>query len=334
MKKYAFWTILVFMLSGMTGIVYAEDFRTALEKTMSEIPDGGDIAAMGNASTAVLEFSSSNPAIIAAGTVSGIESDSKVGACADFGFISFRNGLRVKTGFFSGTMKLPAGFVQLSVSDARSNEGDIDEFSNMEFDNAPSASLQYGLKLAENFYGGVSYKYSQSKVTSNVAIEDEESGEPFVLELTSKSKGHEVGFGTLYRLGKVNLGAFYAHSWDKSKEYADGFLESEESTHADQIRVGASIQLTPMTMVAADWRYFWFPEGECDSQFFAGLEQYVVKDVLAVYGGYANGGLTTGLGIYFEKGGLNLGYMYRPFRSTEEFLGKAEMFEALVYWNF
>jgi len=316
-----------------TSSIHAEDFSTALSKTLSEIPSGADEAS-GIPSTAALDFSSKNPAIIAAGTASGTEPKSKVGATINYGFISFKNGLDVNTGSMSGTVKMPVGVAQLTISDGRSNTGDIDEYSDIKFNSFPSAELQYGLKVADSLYAGVSYTYSQSKITSNMTMEDEASGEPYNLSLTSKEKSNELGAGILYRLGKLNLGAFYGHSWDQSRNYVDGTLESTDNSKTDQLRLGASIQILPTTMLAMDYRYFWFPDSIHDAQYFAGVEQYVYKDIIALYGGYANGGAATGLGVYFENGGLNLAYMYRPFRSTEKYLGKAEVLEVLLYLNF
>lgn len=310
------------------GLVNAEEFSTAFTKTVSEIPDGADVAAMGGATTAIPDFSSKNPAIIAVETS---EELSKVSIYANYGYIKFKNGPDVNLGFISGTVRLPVGVLQISGSNGISNTGEMNEFDSIQINSSPDIGLQYGLLIAKNLYTGISYNYSQSRITMRTTIVN-----PLDMELTSKSKGHEIGTGVLYRLfdKKVNAGLFYAHSWDREETFIDGLSDSVENSQTDQVRFGLSANVTSMTMISAEIRHYWFPDGVTDTQFFAGIEQYIIKDFLAVYGGYANGGLTAGAGAYFKHGGLNLAYMYRPFRETEEFLGKAEAFMLSAYVTF
>ena len=155
--------------------------------------------------------------------------------------------------------------------------------------------------------------------------------------LVSESTSNTFETGILYRIAKrVNLGAMYLHSWDESEDPMDGTTRS----HTDQLRLGASVKLDPLklmsidlpTLVSVDYRHLNLP-GASDDQYFAGLEQYLVKDTLALYGGYANGGATTGLGIYLPFGGINFAYAYRPYRAIEEFFGKAQQLTVSVYGN-
>lgn len=322
--------LLIIIFLGFFDIAKAEDFSTAFTKTVSEIPDGADGAGMGGATTATPDFSSKNPALIAVETS---EKPIKGSVSAHYWFIKFYDGPNVSIGSLSATAKLPVGVLQVVGSYAGSNTGEMGELDSIKINNSPSIGIQYGLPVpvVKDLYLGLSYNYSQSKITARTTFVD-----LLDTEITSKSKGHEVGAGMLYRMfdKKVNAGLFYAHAWDKEETFIDGSSDSIENSQTDQVRFGVSANVTSMTMISAEVRHYWFPDGVTDTQYFAGIEQYVIKDFLAVYGGYANGGLTAGLGAYFEQGGLNLAYMYRPFRSTEEFLGKAEAVMLSAYVTF
>ena len=322
----------VLALLLVAGNCYAEDFSTALAKTMSQIPDGADVAGMGNASTATPEFSSRNPAIIA------VESKEKFNASgtATYGLINFSNGPKIDLYSVSGTFKLPVGAMQINLSNAGSNVGAVDEMTDAQFNSAPSINLQYGLKLGKNvladddsLYGGVSYSYGTSKITMHVA--DPILGDIFDI---TKSTSKEVGLGALYQFGVVNVGAFYAHSWDSADEYINDALDNTTKSQTDTLRLGLGVHVTSSTYVAMDYRHLYLPNGEHDDQYYIGLEQYIIKDVLALYAGYADGGATAGVGIYGKSCGLNLGYMHRPFRATEEVFGKAEVFMLSIYGTF
>jgi len=329
MKKIMIGMIVVMFAFTFAKIINAEEFSTAFPKTVSEIPDGADAAALGGATVAVPDFSSKNPSVIAVPPVG--EKTPDFGVYANYGFIKFKNGPDVNLGFISGTAKLPVGVLQIMGSYAASDTGKMDEFNNIKINSSPYVGFQYGLSIVKDLYFGISYTYSESEITMQTSIEN-----PLDLEIISKSKGHEVGAGMLYQLlkNKVNLGLFYAHSWDEEKTFIDGSLDNAEKSQTDQVRFGVSAKITSMTMISAEVRHYWFPNGVTDTQFFAGIEQYLIKDSLALYGGYANGGATAGLGVYFKNGGLNLAYMYRPFRATEEFLGKAEAIMLSVYVSF
>jgi len=322
--------VVVLMIAMMTFSVHAEDFDIALSKTISEIPDGADAAAMGGATIATPDFSSKNPAIIAIPPEG--EKTPDFGVYANYGFIKFKNGPDVNLGFVSGTAKLPVGVLQIMGSYAGSDVGRMNEFNDIKINSSPFVGFQYGLPIAKDLYAGISYTYSESEITMHASIE-----KPFDLELISKSKGHEVGAGMLYQLlkNKVSVGMFYAHSWDEEKTFMDGSLDSAERSETDQVRLGVSAKITSMTMISAEVRHYWFPDGVTNTQYFIGVEQYLIKELLAVYGGYANGGATIGLGVYSNKyGALNIAYMNRPFRATEDFLGKADAFMLSVYFTF
>lgn len=319
-------TIMLIISLFFTGKVQAADFSTALSKTMAEIPVGADVAGMGNANTASPDFSSSNPAII------GVEGTEKfvAGATATYGHLSFKKGTRINLYSVSASAQLPVGVIQITGTDARSNRAEI-EGEKLQFSSMPSVGLQYGLPVGKSFllqddslYLGLSCDYSQSKM--NVSADSD----VFMI----KSKGYLLGAGILYRFGKVvNLGASYEHAWDKSDDFYRGIFETSEKSEAETVRLGLSAQVTSMTLLAVDYQHLYL-EGEQADQYFAGVEQYLVKDLLAVYAGYANGGATVGLGVYLKHGGLNVAYLNRTFRQLDEFLGKSEVVMVSFYGTF
>jgi opacity protein-like surface antigen len=308
--------------------VQAADFGTALGVAIANVPLGADVAGMGNANTATPEFSSSNPAVIA------VSKDFKLGGSATYGRINFRNGPDVN--IYSGTISaaLPVGVIQATYSDASSGMKATEAGTDMQFNSVPSLALQYGVKVAgnlltagDNLYLGVSYSpVSKSKLTFAMEGQD---------VLVSKTKGYSVGGGFFYKPTKNwNLGGSYSYSRSKDKSEDLILGETLESTsRTDQYRLGVGYQILPLTFIAADWQHLKI-NGFKKNQFFAGVEQGIVKDFLYFYGGWAADGPTAGLGVYFEHGGLNLAYMHKPFSDLEPYLGQAEVYMVSAYINF
>jgi hypothetical protein len=316
----------------------ATDFPTALEKTISQVPDGADVAGMGNASTSLTsDYSTRNPGALDA---MDAEPRNKVGAAVTYASIGFKDGPAVKLYSISGGVRLPVGTLQVVYSDGSSKTGTIDEFdTTLKFDHFPSINVQYGAKLKsgvlrsdDEVYAGIGYAYAKSKLSSRQFV-----GTPattFTYDIVSESSSDMVETGMLYRIAKVvNFGAYYSHSWISTTDTVNDFTETAYS-QTDQLRIGISVKVTPLTLVSADYRHLYLPGNQHDDQYFAGVEQYLIKDALALYGGWANGGATAGLGIYFLNGGFNIAYMHHGFRSMEEFLGKSEMVMASLYINF
>ena len=319
----------------------AADLPTALAKTISQIPDGGDTASMGNATTGLpSDYSTRNP-----GAVDALDAEprNKYGVAAMYTNINFKKGPSVNLYTLSGAVRFPIGTLQVSYADGGSSNGTLDEITTMKFDSFPSVDAQYGLKLGSNLllpndelYFGVGYEFSKSKLTTSQV--NMTSASPAMFSMLSESTSNTFETGALYRIAKrVNLGVMYLHSWDQAEDPMDGTVRS----HTDQLRLGASVKLDPLklmsidlsTLVSVDYRHLNLPGGANDDQYFAGLEQYLIKDTLALYGGYANGGATTGLGIYLPFGGINFAYAYRPYRAIEEFFGKAQQLTVSVYGN-
>ena len=69
-------------------------------------------------------------------------------------------------------------------------------------------------------------------------------------------------------------------------------------------------------------------------QFFAGVEQGIYKDSLYLYCGWAGDGPTTGIGMYFENGGLNVAYMHDTNDGLNKTLGKTKVVMVSAYLNF
>ncbi len=332
MMKKIMVVVAVMFMAMLAVVANAEEFGTAFQKTVSEMPDGADAMAIGGATTAVPDFSSKNPALLA---VKVSEKPIRGSVFANYGFIKFNNGPNTSMASLSATAKLPVGVLQVVGNCAGSNTGELGDFDSIKINSSPSIGIQYGLQVPalKDLYVGASYTYSQSRITARTTFVD-----PLDTEIISKSKSHEVGVGGLYQPSffdkKVSVGIFFAHSWDEEKSYIDNLYEEMARSQTDQIRFGVSAKVTSMTMISAEIRHYWLPDGATSLQYFIGVEQYIVKDFFAIYGGCANGGVAGGAGVYFENGGVNLAYMYRPFRATEDFLGKAQMTMLSAYYTF
>lgn len=316
----------MFIVASFGNSAEAEDFSTAVSKALEEIPVGADVPF--NAST-MAGFSTRNPAGIAA-----VEKDaSKFGVNGTYGHIGFKNGLNVDLYSPSVTVNSSVGVFQLTFTDAKSNNAALlDGTSRFQFNKVQSVNLQYGLLIGgdifltgDSFYLGASYSHSQSEVT--VTLDE-------IGSFNTQSKGNSLGMGALYRFGDIaNLGAFYEHSWDSADNSIDGTFDASSGSQSSKLRLGTSVQITPSTLLAADYQHLYLPNEKAD-QYFAGVEQYLIKDTFAVYGGYANGGATVGLGVYLKNAGINFAYMHNSFKETNDFLGKAEGFMASAYWTF
>jgi len=305
----------------------AADFATALNKSLEEIPVGADVPY--NTST-MAGFSTRNPAGIAT-----VEKDApKFGVNGTYGHIGFQNGLGVDLYSPSVTVNSPVGVFQLTFTDAKSNEATLlDGASKFQFNKIQSVDLQFGFPVAGNLltaddslYLGVSGSHSLSETTMNVVD---------VGSFNTQSKGISVGAGMMYRVGKfANFGAFYEHSWDSADDFVDSAFDANTKTQSSKLRIGTSVQITPTTLLAADYQHLYLPGGENADQYFAGVEQYLIKDALAFYGGYANGGAATGLGFYSSHAGINVAYLWNSFQSLDQYFGKSNLAMVSAYWTF
>jgi len=315
--------------------IQAADFGTALAIAIANVPRGADVAGMGNANTAAPEFSSNNPATIAAAK------DFKLGSSATYGRINFGNGPSIN--IYSGTVsgKLPRGVLEVTYSKASSDMGiadfglpDPDFNPGLKLNSVSSLAFQYGLRAGKDLlfsgdelYLGLAYEpVFKSKILLFLRGME---------EVVLKSDGYSVGGGFLYKPNKNwNFGGSYSYSRSKDKGEYLLVREIEESrSRTDTYRLGVGYQVLPMTLLAADWQHLEI-DGFKNDQFFAGIEQGIVKDFLYLYGGWADSGPTAGIGAYLKNGGLNLAYMQRPFKDLEQYLGHADAYMASAYINF
>jgi len=308
----------------------SQDVNTALAKTYTEVPDGADVLSMGNANTSLpSDYSTRNPGAVDATDYP----ESKFGAATTYANIGFKNGPSVNLYSVSAITRFPIGTLQVTYKNGGSSTGMIDEFGDtLKLDRLPSIDMQCGLRVGSNLlwtdelYAGLGYSYAEYKLLGRAY-----DSQLNLVDVSSLQHSHTLESGVLYRIAKkVNIGAVYLHSWDATDASQDGVTQTTRS-ETDQLRLGISAKVTSRTLISADYRHLYLPNGEHDDQYFFGIEQYVVKDVFALYGGWANGGVTTGFGVYSKHCGVNFGYMHRPFRAAEEIFGKADVIMASLY---
>jgi len=330
MRKAIFAGLLVVLVAGFAQA----DPATDITKASSKISDGADVLSMGNANTALTsDYSVRNP-----GGVDAIDAEprNKFGAAATYGNISFKNGPSINLYTISAMTRFPIGTLQISYADGGSNKGTLDGFDDtLKFNSFPSIDTQYGLKVGsgllrkdDELYAGIGYEYSESKLTSGQAANLSQGVPAF--NVVSRTSSNTLELGALYRIAakKVNIGWMYLHSWDTSND------SMGDNTHSqsDQLRLGVSVKVTPLTLISFDYRHLYLP-GASDDQYNAGIEQYLIKDVLALYAGCADGGVTGGIGIYTKYGGINFGYMHGGMNSLKKEFGASNTLMVSIYGN-
>lgn len=317
-----------YFLAGVVVAVQAGGFDEALSIASVNVPPGADVAGMGNAWVATPNFSSNNPAILPT------YGDYKIGGSATYGRINFKKGPEINSYSGSVAAKLPAGFLQITYSNACSSTEATEMGVGAKFNSSPVLNIQYGLSAAKNFlrqgdelFMGLSYSPHES-----LGLTFSSAGENL---LRSKSSGHSYGTGFLYKPDeKWNIGGYYSRSRSKNKNY--DLISGEESRSAsrtEQLRLGLGYQVAPLTFLAFDYQHLNL-DGAKKDQYFAGIEQGIVKDIFYLYAGWADSGSTAGIGVYFKNGGINVAYMRSPFNDLEPHLGRAEVIMATAYLNF
>lgn len=318
----------------LVGMGYAKDFSTALSSTFAQIPVAADQASI--STIAVEDFSSSNPAIVGAGK------DYKVGAQATYGFVTFGHGptLQLQAGSIAGRLPKDAGALQLTYVHANSGMSAIDPSNVLGFDGIYAFDLQYGKKIGsglllagDELFAGVSFTHTESKL--NFAFPDSNSG---MATTKSKSASNAGTVGIFYKpIKDLRFGALYSKAWETAQDetYFVGAISGSEhsKSQSDTLRVGASYQLFKTTTIAGDYQHVYI-KGAAIDQYSIGIEQYLIPDVLALYASCPNGGLGAGMGLYFEKGGLNIAYQSNPFSDLKPYLGGANLFMVSIYGNF
>ncbi len=236
------------------------------------------------------------------------------------------------------TGKLPKDFgvIQLSYANAWSNQSPTLMDTDIKLNSALLVSIQYGVKVAsdvlkkgDKLFVGLTYNPTVKSEMHILLAED---------LIRIKSSGYAIGGSILYQYNdKLNLGAYYSygHSNIIENDAAYGICEKSGS-NSNQWRIGASYHVIPMTYVALDLDRTTI-DGSSKNKWYFGVEQGIVKDVLYVYGGLANGfnKPTVGIGIYTKNVGLNLAYMYQYYKELSKFLGgRGNVYMATVYARF
>lgn len=335
MKKLILVLVVLLVSSIFAVKCRAASFDEAMTAVSASLPQGADVASMGNIGT-LEDFTSSNPAVTA------IVGEGNFSSTVNYGYFSFEK-TRLQTVSASLGSKLSKNaFLQVGVGHAESPMKFIDEANAFRIKKNDGLSLQLGAKVASNIatngdelYLGVGYGYAQSEQEGIALI-------PFELgiwnaSLSSETKTQTATLGVAYKpIKKVTVGAFGSRSWNRSHYSADG--ERDPATYrdfSDVLHVGFSAKVLEGTTVAADYQHVSFSDSDTQfDQYFAGIEQYIVKDTLALYGGYANGAPTAGLGVYLKNGGLNLSYSHDLLKETKQYLGSCDAYMASVYVNF
>jgi opacity protein-like surface antigen len=315
----------------VANMAIAADFEDASSLISINAPAGADVAGMGNVWASLPDFSSNNPATYAA----GVDVDKCKGSVSGtYTMLGFRHGPNVNAFSLSPAVKLPVGFLKATIVGANSANSGTNMGIDMKYNSLMSVNVGYGFKAADDvlvkgdkFFVGVdATPYSRSKLTFSFL--DQRIAK-------SESDSYAVGAGVLYQPTKaVNFGAYYSYGRGESKDTDFMFGETEKSRFTDQqLRIGASWQVLPMTLVAADWQYVNL-NGYRKGQLFAGVEQGIIKDFLYVYAGWAANGPTAGIGMYFKKGGINVAYMSTPFSESDRYLGRSQVITAGAYYTF
>lgn len=329
----------VFVVMAIVPAAYAKDFGSAFSAAVSNIPQGADVGGMGNAWVATPEFSSLNPAIIA---ILPKPEEFHATLMPTYGIIGFSKGPDIQLYSVSVTGKLPVGCLQISFSDGWSNMAQTaDPATSLKINSSPTIDVQYGFKVGKNLifkgdelYAGLGYAHGESKISMRSEFFDPEVEETFTVNAAEKGYSDSVSVGMVYRPTKnINIGAFYSHSWDKSDSFVEGeFVESFRG-NTNQLRLGAGVQVTELTFLALDYQHLSI-DGVRFDQWFAGVEQGIIKDFLYFYGGWAADGPTCGIGMYFKHGGINFSYAASQYRDLKPYLGRSEIFMLSAYLTF
>lgn len=339
MKKVILLAVLVVL--AMVPAAYAKDFGSAFSAAVSNIPQGADVGGMGNAWVATPEFSSLNPAIIA---ILPKPEEFHATLMPTYGIIGFSKGPDIQLYSVSVTGKLPynLGVLQVAYSDGWSNFAQTaDPATSLKINSSPTIDVQYGLKVGKNLifkgdelYAGVGYAHGESKISMRSEFFDPEFEETFTVNAFEKGYSDSVSVGMVYRPTKnINIGAFYSHSWDKNTSSVAGFANETSRSETDSLRLGVGLQITETTFIAADYQHLSI-DGVRFDQWFAGVEQGIIKDLLYIYAGWAADGPTAGVGIYFKHGGLNISYSANQSRDLKPHLGKSEVIMLSAYLTF
>lgn len=325
--------VLVFVLFWMITKGHAASSEESFTAISVSLPMGADVAGMGNIGT--LEgFSSSNPA------VTSIMKEGKMSGTVNYGNFQFEK-TRLETISGSVTGKVGDAILQVAFGHGESPSRWISDsqkykIKNNTIDLQAGGNVARGMLFADDeLYVGIGYAFTESVQSSTLIIPT--PSETFIDDVVMDSQSHGATLGFAYKpIKEITIGAFGSRIWNSSRMTVNGWSNEEVfKSFNDVAHAGASAKVFELTTVAADYKRLSFSDSSTTfDQFYVGIEQYLIKDVLALYVGDANGGLTAGLGIYFKNGGLNLSYGHDMLKETKEYLGKADAYMASAYFNF
>ena len=320
---------------AVANVCPAAEFGIALSIMTANVPPGADVAGMGNCWVALPNFSTNNPANIASGD------QIRFGASYSYSFIMFKRGPNLNVHIGSASVALPKGVLQINFSGANSGSAGTAMDLDAKFAYTPTIELMYGLRAFENLlrdgdklFLGAGGSLSMSKLNFSSAGEN---------VFISRSRGFQVKTGFLYQpVSGLNFGGMYAYSRERNDDREllvnedDGSLSwagKRSNSDMHQIRLGASYQILPRLLLAADYQHLNIGHVKRD-KYFIGAELQVVKDVLCVYGGWANSGPTAGIGAYWKWGGVNVAYANNIFKDMNPHLGRSQMVSAMAWINY
>jgi hypothetical protein len=332
------WFVMIAMLVLLVAMVpkmsQAASFDEAMTAVSASLPLGADVAAMGNIGT-LEDFSSNNPA------VSSIVSEGNVSGTINYGNFQFEK-TRLETISGSLTGKISKVVLQVGFGHGETPLRNLNEFESFQISKNDTVSVQIGGKIVrgmllegDELYLGAGYAFTQG-VQEGFFI----TPTPATVlrnEVSLKSDSHTATLGLAYKpIKKITLGAYGSRTWSETQTTLNGWQDPEVSkAFYDVGHIGFSAKVLEGTTVAADYQHISFSDSDTKfDQYFVGIEQYLIKDALALYGGVANGGLTAGLGVYFKHGGVNVSYGHNMLKEANEFLGKSDSYMTSAYFNF
>jgi len=315
----------------LAGVCSANDLETDLGIATFNIPDGADIAGMGNADASAWGWSSNNPALSAFDFSEG--GKFKNSGSLNWGNLNFKKGPTINFYALSQTRKIGENFFTVVGTYFSSDREDTKIGLETRFRPCRSVDVTWARKVGKSLFSSVDELYFGTnleigRTKANFYLREEGRRQTFI-QSDSRSVGGSVGL--LYRTGKLNVGTYWNRIWEKAEEsYPLDGEKSHSRSHSDKFRIGASYQILEGTFIAGDYQFLDI-DGESFNQFFGGVEQRLT-DWLYLYGGIANHNPTAGLGIYFDRGGFNLAYAEMD--ELKSHFGKGRLITAIIFFSF
>lgn len=324
--------LLVVLLNPAKG--HAASFDEALSAASANLPLGADVMGMGNIGT-LEEFSSNNPAI------TSIMKEGRISGTGNYGYFGFGK-THLTTLSASLTGKVGDVVLQLGFGHAATPMKQISGDESFRLIQN-SVNLQVGGKVVRGFlteedelYVGGGYTYSQGVQDGNLLTLD--AGGTITDTFSIDTKSHTVALGIAYKpIKRFTLGAYGSRTWTSSEATFNDVKDPNESkSFYDVAHLGFSAKVIDgWTTLAGDVERVSFSDsGTVFNRYYVGVEQYLLKDFLALYAGVANNAPTAGVATYFKHGGLNFAYGHDMLRELKNFLGAGDSFMFSAYFNF